>query len=111
MAFKDGKPWLSFGVMGGDLQPQGHVQVLLNMIEFGMNVQEAGEAPRASHGSGGVALEKGIDPEVWADLQRMGHTVRESGPMGGYQAIQIDWDRGVLFGGTDPRKDGTVAAW
>ena len=111
MAFKDGKPWLSFGVMGGDLQPQGHVQVLLNMIEFGMNVQEAGEAPRASHGSGGVALENGIDPEVWADLERMGHTVRESGPMGGYQAIQIDWDRGVLFGGTDPRKDGTVAAW
>ena len=111
MAFKDGKPWLSFGVMGGDLQPQGHVQVLLNMIEFGMNVQEAGEAPRASHGGGGVALENGIDSRVWAELERMGHTVRESGPMGGYQAIQIDWERGVLFGGTDPRKDGTVAAW
>ena len=111
MAFKAGKPWLSFGVMGGDLQPQGHVQVLLNMIEFGMNVQEAGEAPRASHGGGGVALENGIDPRVWAELERMGHTVRESGPMGGYQAIQIDWERGVLFGGTDPRKDGAVAAW
>ena len=111
MAFKDGKPWLSFGVMGGDLQPQGHVQVLLNMIEFGMNVQEAGEAPRASHGGGGVALENGIDSRVWAELERMGHTVRESGPMGGYQAIRIDWERGVLFGGTDPRKDGTVAAW
>ena len=52
MAFRDGRPWLSFGVMGGDLQPQGHVQVLLNMIEFDMNVQEAGEAPRASHSPG-----------------------------------------------------------
>ncbi|MDE0265364.1 MAG: gamma-glutamyltransferase [Bryobacterales bacterium] len=112
MAFKDGKPWLSFGVMGGDLQPQGHVQVLLNMIEFGMNVQEAGEAPRASHSnSGGVGLEKGISPQVAAELIRKGHSVKTSGPMGGYQAIHIDWERGVLFGGTDPRKDGTVAAW
>ncbi len=112
MAFKDGKPWLSFGVMGGDLQPQGHVQVLLNMIEFGMNVQEAGEAPRASHSSsGGVGLENGISPQVAAELIRKGHAVKTSGPMGGYQAIHIDWERGVLFGGTDPRKDGTVAAW
>ncbi len=112
MAFKDGRPWLSFGVMGGDLQPQGHVQVLLNMIEFGMNVQEAGEAPRASHStSGGVGLEPGIDPGVIGQLERMGHSVGESGPMGGYQAIEIDWERGVLLGGTDPRKDGTVAAW
>ena len=112
MAFKGGKPWLSFGVMGGDLQPQGHVQVLLNMIEFGMNVQEAGEAPRASHSTaGGVGLEPGIPPAVGAQLERMGHAVDKAGPMGGYQAIEIDWDRGVLFGGTDPRKDGTVAAW
>lgn len=112
MAFKDGKPWLTFGVMGGDLQPQGHVQVLLNMIEFGMNVQEAGEAPRASHSTGGgVGLEPGMDSAVAGQLERMGHSVDKSGPMGGYQAIEIDWERGVLFGGTDPRKDGTVAAW
>ena len=112
MAFKDGKPWLSFGVMGGDLQPQGHVQVLLNMIEFGMNVQEAGEAPRASHSGGsGVALEDGIDPQVAEDLRKRGHSVGRSGPMGGYQAIEIDWERGILMGGTDPRKDGAVAAW
>ncbi len=112
MAFKGDRPWLSFGVMGGDLQPQGHVQVLLNMIEFGMNVQEAGEAPRASHSTaGGVGLEPGIDPETAVELERMGHTVDKAGPMGGYQAIEIDWERGVLFGGTDPRKDGTVAAW
>ena len=112
MAYKDGKPWLSFGVMGGPLQPQGHVQVLLNMIEFGMNVQEAGEAPRASHSDDeGVGLENGINPAVASELEGMGHTVQESGPMGGYQAIQIDWERGVLLGGTDPRKDGAVAAW
>ena len=112
MAFKDGRPWLSFGVMGGDLQPQGHVQVLLNMIEFGMNVQEAGEAPRASHSdAGGVGLEDGFSTEVADGLRAMGHVVKKAGPMGGYQAIQIDWERGVLLGGTDPRKDGTVAAW
>ena len=112
MAFKDGRPWLSFGVMGGDLQPQGHVQVLLNMIEFGMNVQEAGEAPRASHSDGsGVGLEDGIDPKVADDLKSLGHSVGRAGAMGGYQAIEIDWERGTLMGGTDPRKDGAVAAW
>ena len=108
MAFKDGKPWLSFGVMGGDLQPQGHGQVLLNMIEFA----EGAPCPRGSHSdSGGVGLEKGISPQVAAELMRKGHSVKTSGPMGGYQAIHIDWERGVLFGGTDPRKDCTVAAW
>lgn len=112
MAFRDGKPWLSFGVMGGDLQPQGHVQVLLNMIEFGMNVQEAGEAPRASHSPArGVALEPGIGRAVAAGLIEKGHSTTDSGPMGGYQAILIDWERGILMGGTDPRKDGAVAAW
>ena len=112
MAFKDGRPWLSFGVMGGDLQPQGHVQVLLNMIEFGMNVQEAGEAPRASHSpSAGVGLEPGFAEGVRAKLESMGHRVRTAGAMGGYQAIEIDWERGVLIGGSDPRKDGAVAAW
>ncbi len=113
MAFKDGKPWLSFGVMGGAMQPQGHVQVLLNMIEFGMNVQDAGEAVRFRHVAGlEVALESGIDPETVAQLTRMGHQVNlTSGGFGGYQAIQIDWERGVLLGGTDPRKDGLVAGW
>ena len=113
MVFKDGKPWLSFGVMGGAMQPQGHVQVLLNMIEFGMNVQDAGEAARFNHKAGlEVALESGIDPETVAKLARMGHQVTlTSGGFGGYQAIQIDWDRGVLIGGTDPRKDGLVAGW
>ena len=63
MVLKDGRPWLSFGVMGGDMQPQGHVQVLLNLIEFGMNVQEAGEAPRFRHTSAGLALESRQSPQ------------------------------------------------
>ena len=113
MAYKDGKPWLSFGVMGGDMQPQGHVQVFLNIVEFGMNVQEAGEAPRFKHNpSSGVSIESGIGPATAAELDRMGHNiVRLPGVFGGYQAIEIDWERGVLIGGTDPRKDGLVAAW
>jgi gamma-glutamyltranspeptidase/glutathione hydrolase len=113
MAFKDGKPWLSFGVMGGDMQPQGHVQVLLNMLDFGMNVQEAGEASRfRHHPAEGLALESGVDATVAQELSRMGHDVRvRPGQFGGYQAIEIDWERGVLIGGTDPRKDGQVAGW
>ena len=113
MAFKDGKPWLSFGVMGGAMQPQGHVQVLLNMIEFGMNVQDAGELARFRHTEGlEVALESGVSRETVDELTRMGHQVNLSGGgFGGYQAIEIDWNRGVLIGGTDPRKDGQVAGW
>jgi gamma-glutamyltranspeptidase/glutathione hydrolase len=113
MVFRDGKPWMSFGVMGGDMQPQGHVQVLLNMLEFGMNVQDAGEAPRFRHSpADGLALESGIDTTVITELSRRGHTVGwRPGIFGGYQAIQIDWERGVLLGGSDPRKDGGVAAW
>jgi gamma-glutamyltranspeptidase/glutathione hydrolase len=113
MVFRDGKPWMSFGVMGGDMQPQGHVQVLLNMIEFGMNVQDAGDAPRFRHSPvDGLALESGVDATVITELTRRGHTVGwRPGIFGGYQAIQIDWERGVLLGGSDPRKDGGVAAW
>jgi gamma-glutamyltranspeptidase/glutathione hydrolase len=104
---------LSFGVMGGDMQPQGHVQVLLNMIEFGMNVQDAGEAPRFRDDVvNGLALESGIDADTITELTNMGHRVIwQPGNFGGYQAIEIDWKRGVLLGGTDPRKDGIVATW
>ena len=70
MVMKDGRPWLSFGVMGGDMQPQGHVQVLLNLIEFGMNVQEAGEAARYRLAGSGVALESAIGADVRAALDR-----------------------------------------
>ena len=113
MVFREGKPWLSFGVMGGDMQPQGHVQVLLNMIEFGMNVQDAGEAPRFRHSPmAGVALESGVDPTTVRELAAMGHQIISlPGIFGGYQAIQIDWKNGALAGGTDPRKDGCAAGY
>ena len=109
---KDGKPWLSFGVMGGAMQPQGHTQVLLNIIDFGMNLQEAGDAARVRH-SGGVLVEPGISDEVIAELERMGHRVQRSGggAMGGYQAIMIHPETGMLHAGTDPRKDGSAIGY
>jgi gamma-glutamyltranspeptidase/glutathione hydrolase len=107
MVLKDARPWLSFGVMGGDMQPQGHVQVLLNLIDFGMNVQEAGEAPRFRHSSNGLALESAISPEARFGLDARGHRLITSiGAFGGFQGILIDQRSGVLMGGSDPRKDG-----
>jgi gamma-glutamyltranspeptidase/glutathione hydrolase len=117
---KDGKPWMSFGVMGGDMQPQGHVQVLLNMLEFGMDPQRAGAAARFCHfGSstptglhmtdgGEVGLERGVPESAHAALRAKGHQtlVRTGGAFGGYQAIRIDRESGKLIGGSDPRKDG-----
>jgi gamma-glutamyltranspeptidase/glutathione hydrolase len=107
MVMKDGKPWLSFGVMGGDMQPQGHAQVLANLIDFGMNVQEAGEAPRFRHMPAGLALESAISAEARAGLASRGHRVIERrGAYGGFQGVLIDPVTGVLMGGSDPRKDG-----
>ncbi|HXG55782.1 MAG TPA: gamma-glutamyltransferase, partial [Vicinamibacterales bacterium] len=112
MVLKDGRPWLSFGVMGGDMQPQGHVQVLLNMIDFGMNVQEAGEAPRFRHTSNGLALESAISPEARAGLEARGHRLVSSvGVFGGFQGILFDHRTGVMMGGSDPRKDGLAIGW
>ena len=112
MVLKDGRPWFSFGVMGGDMQPQGHVQVLLNMIEFGMNVQEAGEAPRFRHSSAGLALESAITPEARFGLDLRGHRVISSvGAFGGFQGILIDPKTGVMMAGSDPRKDGLAVGW
>jgi len=109
---KDGKPWLSFGVMGGAMQPQGHTQVLSNIIDFGMNLQEAGDAARVRH-SGSVLVEPGVSDEVIAALERMGHQVRrtDGGAMGGYQAIMIHPETGMLHAGTDPRKDGAAIGY
>src|SRR5207245_1459318 len=104
MATKDGKPYFTFGVMGGDMQPQGHVQVLVNLIDFGMNVQAAGEAPRVEHvgsqsptgrpeleGGGVLAVELGIPEEVFAKLERRGHSAAWVGRNGGgYQSLLID---------------------
>ena len=112
MVLKDKRPWLSFGVMGGDMQPQGHVQVLLNMIDFGMNVQEAGEAPRFRHSSVGLALESAIGADARAGLTQRGHHVVSSfGAFGGYQGILIDPRTRVLMGGSDPRKDGLAIGY
>jgi gamma-glutamyltranspeptidase/glutathione hydrolase len=107
MVVKDGKPWLSFGVMGGDMQPQGHVQVLANLIDFGMNLQEAGEAARIRHSAAGVALESAISAAARFGLSERGHhLVDQIGAFGGFQGILIDPRSGVLMGGSDPRKDG-----
>jgi gamma-glutamyltranspeptidase/glutathione hydrolase len=127
MVTKEGKPWFCFGVMGGDMQPQGHVQVLVNLIDFGMNVQEAGDGARVRHfGSaeptgrsgdpqgGTVTVESGISDEVVAKLKSLGHQVERAkigGNFGGYQGILIDWEHGTLHGGTDPRKDGCAAGY
>ena len=125
MVTKDGKPWLCFGVMGGDMQAQGHVQILVNMIDFGMNVQEAGDAARVRHSGsatptggrgdsagGSVAVESGISDEVIEALRKAGHqVVRSRGGYGGYQAIQIDWERGTLRGATEVRKDGAAVGY
>lgn len=125
MATKAGRPWFTFGVMGGDMQPQGHVQVLVNLIDFGMTVQAAGEAPRVEHvgsatptgrpgaaGGGTVRAECGIPEAVVKELARRGHRVervRVNG--GGYQGILIDPATGVLHGGTEARKDGAAVGY
>ncbi len=112
MVLKDGQPWLSFGVMGGDMQPQGHVQVLLNAIDFGMNVQDAGEAPRFRHSADGLALESAISPEARFGLAQRGHKIIYSiGAFGGFQGILFDRPRGVMMGGSDPRKDGMAIGY
>ncbi|MEZ4702989.1 MAG: gamma-glutamyltransferase [Rhodothermales bacterium] len=121
---KDGEPFMSFGVMGGAMQPQGHVQVLANILDFGMNVQEAGDAARYRHdGSseptgtvmtdGGVVhLESGVSPEVVEALRARGHTVRvDKGAYGGYEMILRDPRTGVYHGATEMRKDGMVAGY
>jgi gamma-glutamyltranspeptidase/glutathione hydrolase len=109
---KDGRPWVSFGVMGGDHQAQGHTQVLVNLIDFGMNIQEAGEAARVHHGNGGLAVESAVPQSVRAGLAQRGHDVSESiGAYGGFQGILIDPQTGVLMGGSDPRKDGLAIGY
>jgi gamma-glutamyltranspeptidase/glutathione hydrolase len=112
MIMKDGKPWVSFGVMGGDNQAQAHAQIVANFVDFGMHVQEAGDAARMRHMGQSLALESGIGPDVRKALEGKGHTIREGrGQMGGYQAVFIDPRTGVLLGGSDLRKDGLAVGW
>ena len=120
---KDGKPFMSFGVMGGDFQPQGHVQVLMNLIDFGMNLQEAGDAPRFEHvgssdftgelaaGKGEILIESGFDFEEINKLIKKGHKVGFGGYYRGYQAIMYDAIRKVYFGASESRKDGAAAGY
>ena len=123
---RDGKPWVSFGLMGGAMQPQGHVQIVMNLVDFGMNLQEAGDAPRIHHdGStdpagqvvemtdGGVLnLESGFPYETVRELMRRGHKVEFAlGPYGGYQAIARDPETGVYAGASESRKDGQAAGY
>lgn len=112
MVTREGRPWLAFGLMGGDMQAQGHLQVLVNMIDFGMNVQEAGDAPRFRHDPEGLSLEGAFGPDVRDAIESRGHRVREfPGGFGGYQGIMIDPDSSVLAGGSDHRKDGHAAGF
>jgi gamma-glutamyltranspeptidase/glutathione hydrolase len=125
MVTRNGQPFFTFGVMGGDMQPQGHVQILVNLIDFGMNVQAAGEAPRIEHvgsatprgeaekaNGGTVRAEPGIPEEVVAELQRRGHVVeRVKVNGGGFQGILIDPKTGVLHGGSEARKDGAAVGY
>ncbi len=121
---KDGKPYISFGVMGGDMQPQGHVQIAVNLIDFKMNLQEAGDAPRIYHtGSseptgqhmtdGGILkLESGIRTEVLQKLMSRGHVIQwDLGDYGGYQAIMRDDKNKVWYGASESRKDGQAAGY
>lgn len=118
-AMREGQPWLCFGVVGGPMQPQGQVQVLTNLIDFGMDVQAAGAAPRWRHdGSsdvsgavicdgGTVFLEAGFPADAAQGLHAKGHSLGDIPfTFGGYQGILIDRGRGALMGGSDPRKDG-----
>ncbi len=121
---KNGEPWISFGVMGGGMQPQGHTQIVCNIIDFGMNLQEAGDAPRISHeGSseptgekmtdgGVVSLESGFSYDTIRELISKGHKIGfEKGPYGGYQAIMWDSKNKVFYGASESRKDGQAAGY
>lgn len=123
-AMKDGRPWLSFGVMGGDMQPQGQAQIIVNMVDYAMNVQEAGDAARWHHDGGSqptgaaadmigkLELESGISADVQTEMARRGYVLQPgSGGFGGYQAIMRDPATGVYWGASESRKDGTAIGY
>ena len=121
---KDGLPFMSFGVMGGDMQPQGHAEIIINMIDFGMNLQEAGDAPRIRHNGsssptgnvmkdgGTLNLEEGFSYQTRRKLRALGHKLGFSpGGYGGYQAIMYDPVQKVYFGASESRKDGQAIGY
>jgi gamma-glutamyltranspeptidase/glutathione hydrolase len=122
-ALRNGQPWLAFGVMGGDMQPQGHVQIIVNLVDYGLDLQAAGDAARyrfyggaeptgdEPDGVGFVAMENGVPPEVRAELERRGHRIRPAdGSFGGYQAI-MRHPSGVYEAATEMRKDGSAGGY
>ncbi len=121
---KNDEPYISFGLMGGAMQPQGHTQIVCNIIDFGMNLQEAGDAPRISHSGssqptgeemtdgGEVSLESGFSYQTIRDLMSKGHKIGYAkGPYGGYQAIMWDKRNKVYYGASESRKDGQAAGY
>ena len=121
---KDGQPWISFGLMGGAMQPQGHAQIVVNLVDFGMGLQAAGDAPRIRHGGssepiggtmtdgGTVYLETGFDYEAIRDLMVRGHAIQfDHGSYGGYQAIMKHPEYGIYVGASESRKDGQAAGY
>ena len=115
MAFKDGEFFMTFGAMGGAVQPQQHVQIFLNVVEFGMNAQQAVEIPRINHQGGlDVTVEPGIDEAVLAQLEAWGHQIRRRttrGGVGGAQLIMFDRTTGAMIGGSTPHKDGMAVVY
>jgi gamma-glutamyltranspeptidase/glutathione hydrolase len=112
LATKDGRAVMSFGVMGGQYQPVGQTHVLTNILDYGCDVQEAIDMPRGLHYEGVYQLEDGVPAVIVEGLKKIGHqTTSVVGPLGGGQAIWIDWDRGALTGGSDPRKDGCALGY
>jgi gamma-glutamyltranspeptidase/glutathione hydrolase len=108
----DGERVMAFGVMGADNQAQAHAQVVVNIVDFGMNVQDAGEVTRVRHFEDGLAVESGVPEHVRAALRARGHAIQDGrGLMGGYQGVRIDRRTGIIEGGSDPRKDGLAIGW
>jgi gamma-glutamyltranspeptidase/glutathione hydrolase len=112
LALRNGRCELSFGVMGGHYQAMGHAHVISNMTDYGLDVQEAIDAPRIFFEGEMTTVEHGIQPTAIDGLKARGHDVMvRASPLGGGQAIRIDWERGVLIGASDPRKDGCAIGY
>jgi len=112
LAMRNGQCDMSFGVMGAHYQPMGHVQIILNMLDYGMDVQQAIDAPRFFYEGEKTDVERGTPGATIDGLKARGHNVvMASTPWGGAQTIKIDWDRGVLIGGSEPRKDGCALGY
>jgi gamma-glutamyltranspeptidase/glutathione hydrolase len=112
LAMRGGRCDTTFGVMGAHYQPMGHVQMVLNLFDYGMDVQQAIDAPRAFFEGDLTVIERGMPAATVDGLKARGHSiVLAPSPWGGAQAIRIDWDRGVLIGGSEPRKDGCALGY